>query len=509
VSVIGSIFPALPPASAPLPGGSMSAMAGMAVRVEVRRRPFSRWTQKYGQDHQLVRIQDWPPGISPPNKVRIYFRAGHFVLQWWDPTAKRNLSDRVDGDLVDAIARARDIDQRLLDYKTSGHAGRRLKHPDLVDKFLKDLAGRADAGQIEPRTVNRYTSALAHYLAFIRSAATAAKFPFVISVNREFALAFAAFLRQRQVGPNGSAHATRHLMRHTSSAFVWDAVRVMLAWAADPDRGALLPPGFRNPFLRRAGDRNRVVQDPFGQPDISIDMARQFMEACDDYQLRLFTPLIFFGLRAAEPCYLFAEYIEDGWLRVPCNPELGYSTKGKRDKRLPLIGPLTTVLALRPQQQGLLYVRRNLVNASTAAPLLGASLNRIIQELKSRFDGQVATPVMRHQLRDQILKEAGGITYDQIEGEFRSIAGKLRWPASATLKDFRHLFATSLANAGMPEPYRQYLMGHATSSAVIGTYTHLNKLREHYEQAVEKEWPGLVEVLVRRVTTTPGSGGQR
>jgi hypothetical protein len=42
--------------------------------------------------------------------VRIYARQDHHVLQFWDPAAKKTLYDRVHGDLIDAIARARDLD---------------------------------------------------------------------------------------------------------------------------------------------------------------------------------------------------------------------------------------------------------------------------------------------------------------------------------------------------------------------------------------------------------------
>jgi hypothetical protein len=87
----------------------------------------------------------------------------------------------------------------------------------------------------------------------------------------------------------------------------------------------------------------------FGDPDITIEMATKFLEECDAYQFRLFTPLLFFGMRAAEPAF-------------PTN---------------------------------------------------------------------------------------------------------LRWPKEATLKDLRHLFLTTLSNAGLSDPYRQYLAGQAQSVAAI------------------------------------------
>jgi len=109
----------------------------------------------------------------------------------------------------------------------------------------------------------------------------------------------------------------------------------------------------------------------------------------------------------------------------------------------------------------------------------------------------------RQCLRDRIIREAGGLSYDHVEDEFRGLAACLRWPAAATIKDFRHLFVSSLANAGVPEPYRQYLMGQAAPKAAISAYTHLNKIRELYLLAVEREWGPVLNVLQDRVDRLP------
>jgi hypothetical protein len=101
-------------------------------------------------------------------------------------------------------------------------------------------------------------------------------------------------------------------------------------------------------------------------------------------------------------------------------------------------------------------------------------------------------------LRDAVLREAGGLGYDQVQGEFAALSRRLGWPARATLKDFRHLFCTTLGNTAMPEGYRCYLMGHAPRRAAAVAYTHLNRLREQYAEAVRREWLPLVEVVNRR-----------
>ena len=73
------------------------------------------------------------------------------------------------------------------------------------------------------------------------------------------------------------------------------------------------------------------------------------------------------------------------------------------------------------------------------------------------------------------------------------------WPAAATLKDFRHLFCTTLGNAAMPEAYRRYLMGHAPEKAAVVAYSHLNELRRHYAEAVRREWTPLINAVVERL----------
>ena len=72
---------------------------------------------------------------------------------------------------------------------------------------------------------------------------------------------------------------------------------------------------------------------------------------------------------------------------------------------------------------------------------------------------------------------------------------RLQWPSTATIKDFRHLFATCLENAGMPEHYRKYLMGQSPGRAAIVTYTHLNEIRQRYEEAVLRQIQPLVDVI--------------
>lgn len=459
------------------------------------------WSERYGKRHQLVRVLDFPPGVVAPKKVRVYYRCDHYILQWWDPDAKANLSDSVAGDLVTAIARARQIDERLLHFRSSGQGYHRsLGHQELVEKFLDGLRRRADAGEISPGTVERYTSALNHYQDFTKQPSIAKVFPLPARINREFQLTFAAFLNNCQISSNGHPHTPKRLMK--ASLFVLQTVRAMYEWATDPDRGCLLPEGFHNPFLRTKGNPRVPIADLAGEPDITTAMAVDFLAACDSYQLPLFALLIFYGLRAAEPCFLFREYLEGDWLKVPCNPELCYLSKGRRDKRFPLIPCVQSLLQTSPSGKGLLFRRRNLEESRKQLSLYSASLQELVQEFQQRCARvRHLDSAQKIGLRDQLLQDAGAMTYDHVETEFRIIAKTLAWPKTATLKDFRHLFSTCLENAGMPEHYRKYLMGQSPGKAAINTYTHLNQIRQHFERAMEKEFQPLMDAVAHRAQT--------
>ncbi len=463
--------------------------------------PATSWTARYGERHRLVRIMDFPAGILAPKKVRIYFRRDHYVLQWWDPGEKATLSLRVEGDLVTAIAQARQFDERLLTARSSGQIRKqRTGHTDLVAAFQYDLTRRADASEIDPVTVRRYAAALRHYLTFCAQSSTIKAFPNATAVNRDFRLAFTAFLATRSISDNGCEAFSPRPMK--GQAFVLDTVRALFEWAADPERGGLLPDGFRNPFRRAGANRSLLQGDPLAQPDITLRMALDLIAACDAWQLRLFAPMLLFGLRAAEPCFLFAEYVKDGWLQVPCNPDLDVKTKGRRSKRFPLPDELNSLWSLLPSEgtMGLLYTRRPVAEGLQRPPLLGQSLSELVEEYRRRCARvDQLSALARRRLRDGVLRDGGGLSYDHIEGEFTNLTRRLGWPATATLKDLRHLFATAMNNAAMPEAYRRYLMGHAPSRAAIVAYTHLHELNRHYAEALHKEWPDLVAAINRRV----------
>jgi hypothetical protein len=124
------------------------------------------WQERYGDKHRWRQFVAFPASIAPPRKVRIYQRAGHFLLNSWDPGAKKNLSERGDRDLLMALTRARAIDERVTTVRTAG-VGRPAGRPRGPSRrCLADLGRRADAEEVDPKTVRRYNGAVQHYTVF-------------------------------------------------------------------------------------------------------------------------------------------------------------------------------------------------------------------------------------------------------------------------------------------------------------------------------------------------------
>lgn len=460
----------------------------------------SAWHKKYAARHRPQRILEFPAGVAAPQRVRVYRRGEYHLLQWWDPEVRKTLNDRVDGDLIDAIARAREIDRRLADHRGSGHVSRRLSHRELVTKYVEDLDQRADAGEIAVSTRERYGSALDHYLDFSGQPEVSSRWPWPGRDDREFALRFVAYLNGLQITSNGHANTVRRPMHGCGCDYVVDVVRAVFQWASDPDRGHLLPHDMRNPFRKASVKRRTPAVDIVGEPPITIDMACDMFDICDDYQLRLFAPILLWGLRAGESSWMFHEKCKDNWFWLGCIPELNYHTKGMRDKRLPIIEPTQALLFEDEQpRHGLVHQRRDAKRCKNT-PLVGASLDELIREYQARCQREGRTNARRRKaIRNEVMRAAGAIDYDAIHGEYKRLAKQLKWPPTATLRHLRHLFNVSMENGGLSERERQYLMGQTQGKQAIRYYTHLNRLQEHYENAVQAEMASVLDVIKQRL----------
>jgi len=251
-----------------------------------------------------------------------------------------------------------------------------------------------------------------------------------------------------------------------------------------------------NPF---SGVNRRSRDVIIGEPDITTEMAIRFVMACDRYQFRLFAPLILLGLRMSELVFLFRQQIKRGWLVIQRHPKLLYSPKSNGSREAPLLPILERILLHRPQSDESAFVFRRKRAAST--PSWAATKRTIIVEFNSRCScASAATMETRIKIRDEMMREAGALTPRAIESQFRQVHKLLGWPPEATLHKYRHLFQSTMHNAGVPEKDCQLLLGHARGNSVTNCYTHVSRqdLRTHYENAIAKRWSLLLATVEKR-----------
>lgn len=458
--------------------------------MAVTRLPTAKasWKTRYGEQHRLTRVSGKAIGVELPKRVRIYQRRDHYILQWWEPSESRNLNQRVDGDLIAAISVGRVVEERLENFRSAGAIGKRTGLMQVFDLYLADLQQRADAGQVATGTVRRYRSAIEHCKNFATQPRLQKNYPYAHQVDRQFQLKLACYLQQ----PDSKLGA------RSSSQYVVDTCRAVFAWAADPARGNLLPQGFINPFVQQSDSATQVRNALIGEPDISIPMAADLIAACDDFQLPVFATILLYGLRPSELSFLFHELIDDQWFRVECLPELYYFTKGRRNKMFPRCQPINALLdSMGRTGPGLLFNNR----LASAQPRRTTLPQTVLEYRRRCQQARLSTATVREQLRNQVLAENGWLDYDRIEGEFRILADRLAWPRNATLKDLRHLFSTSMENAGVPEFYRKFFMGQSPGRAPIVGYTHLNRLEEQYMKLLETEFAPIVAAINERLSS--------
>jgi hypothetical protein len=242
------------------------------------------------------------------------------------------------------ITKAREIDEQLLNFRRTYAGNPKLNHNQLIDLYKTYLEKRADMGEIAPATVMRYKNAIVHFEHFVKQPHILSRFDRVYKVDSNFAMDFRAYLKNLWITPNG--HSKGMKKRLTSVPYVMDVVRGLFVWAMNDRSGHLLPEGFINPFAGKYRDTEVVSEDLLGDPDITLNMAVDFLRECDVWQLPLFCMYIFYGLRVSEPCWLFTDSISDGWIRIECDKSIGYVTKGRRGKRLPLVAPVKRALEL-------------------------------------------------------------------------------------------------------------------------------------------------------------------
>jgi integrase len=366
----------------------------------------------------------------------------------------------------------------------SGHeVSRRLKVADLRQKFLEHHE-HVLASSLA--TVSRYRAATKHLEDFTGAVC-----------ERLDVASFVQHLRHVEVAPNGHANTAKRRLREKGVLYILECCRAMFRFGA---RSGCLPAAQPNPFTDFGVGRLRV-RDAKPVFVFSVEHEDAFFAAAGVWDFPIQATLAKTGIRRGELAHLLIEDLDltGGWMDIRGKPELGWSVKTGRERRVPLVPELVSVLQhlVGDRAAGPVFLRERFDRHSPHA-LDGdrLSLSRLANErLKATAIEQGRTLSRREQatVLRSVWRDAGALDTDRVRTSFIKTARAAGVPQATCPKSWRHTFATLLQEANVDPLVRQETLGHRPPSAgtsalgMTGVYTHTSPSvqRREIERALQ------------------------
>lgn len=351
-------------------------------------------------------------------------------------------------------------------------------------------------------TIRRYRSATDHLLNFIQQSKA---IPTADRMTATTAEGFARYLRSIVVPPNGHPNSARVPLRDKGVVFILEACRALFHYAR---KHRHLKPYHDNPFSKVNLSR-LPVEDAKPIVPFTPDQEAAFLAACDPWQLPIFLTLALTGMRPGELTHLLIPDdvdLHNRVIRVRNKPELGWRTKTRNQREVPISGELCAVLqrVIGSRTSGPLFLRRRFVEKGDRPLLAGRSARELADELARRREKQRPQQTSWGRFDDakvahQVWLDAGRIRECRVRMEFMRITKKIALAHVTCPKLLRHLFATCLQDANVDPLIRQELMGHVPQSArgdslgMTATYTHTREStrRTQLDAAMTSRLPAL------------------
>jgi len=358
----------------------------------------------------------------------------------------------------------------------------------LKDRFL---AHHADVIGSSPATIARYETALRHLVDFAESQSQG------FAAHDVTVDAVLAFLRKRQVSPNGHANTAKRLLLDKGIEFVLEVCRSLLTFA---QKQRHLPPYSENPFtdLSMLRTRYRNAKRVFVFDE---ETELQFLQQCRPWEFLIHFTLAKTGLRSGELCHLFIEDLDLSQRRlvVRNQPELGWTTKSGQERSIPLLSEHCQILhrLIGARRAGVLFVRPQFPVTLDSDRTRAELAHLALRDLRSAgITPQTRRCQQSQKLLQQVLQRAGAFDPDQIRRSFIRVAKRCGWQDVTCPKSWRHTFATLLQDANVDPLIRQLTMGHqptgqaggALGMTAVYTHTRLKTQSREIERAL-RLWP--------------------
>ncbi len=445
--------------------------------------------------------------------VTIYKRGPTYYLYYREND--RSLKPPVGRDLNEARRLASQTDSQLRDMRPTAF---NIEHIGVEDFATEWLAHCRTVRGLSHETLKRYWSAIDHFVQFAGGAGICRMEDVTPPVMEEFLKHMRA--KQRTCNGKRRRKGTNPSNRYSERgiAFVLATCRTafdhaiqrchMRPYAGNPCKELPIDSMSKTPGKRR---------DPFTPEQEAV-----FYGACNDWQFGIFFTLAAVGIRRNELRFLLVSDVD--WKRrvvhIRNKPEVFWSTKTRRDRKIPIFPLWESVLKERigSRGEGFVFLNESFYPKPGKLPEkrpagsfkdyfeMTDALKARLDEVENRMEGTSEDALMRGKRRaiHEFLRDMGQIPSNRIRQDFIKLTRKIGLPRHTSPHEFRHLCARSMKEAGTDPFARQAILGHA-SLEMTGRYTNtrVQTTRQAVEQALRSK-PDVLQAVRKRLKGSAG-----
>lgn len=439
--------------------------------------------------------------IERIGRCRIVARNGKYYVRWYSPrnrsalphrSPKSQVGDQPHEGPFDTLAEARSRARLIAKEREKGEYTRGGR--GMLEVMATTEGQVAGDPKLAAKTISAYRARWQYLRTFVEQTdprISAAK------ITPSFAAAFERWLAGQMVSPNGRSNNKSTPISFRQSKNVLEAAGTL--WHKAQQFG-LVAADLPNPF--RCGSHGRRLNSRkfpgFEEGRFDRQLVGDFLDACDDWQRRIFLLMLSLGLRTDEVRHLLIEKLDwknKVYVLDPMVEELGWNTKSGKWRLLPVLPelePLFSEFIGNRRTAGVLVLDKPIILESRAGLLETPSLQAmcaLYRELLGKHGDQGrrhASAQVQERLSEEVFLRAGALQRKRIYTEFQAVlkkldVGKDLWP---------HLtrgFAVSRAHqSGVDRFVALSVIGHANQAT-------FDRYCEHDAAFVQKEWAKVLD----------------
>jgi integrase len=348
----------------------------------------------------------------------------------------------------------------------------RLSIRELCDNYLHEI--RRTKGS---KTVKDYRNRLTPVIAFSELTASRRKWPFAMSMDREFVIELRSYVAHVMVGRNGRPSSRQVPISPRQVYNVMDCARSMINWATRPQINQL-PAAFLNPFTADLVGQ-RTQKDPLRRQLLPMQTRVDIVSLMDEWQLLHLAFAMLLPLRPEDFCGLLISEVDFAEQILHFRTRFGGRdfNKGRQSFVVPFPAEVAGLLKLcaGARADGPLLRKRSVFEGLRTAKLQINSSDELKQQLELALTADlksIQTPQDQKLVVRRMLREMGGVSEDDLGGEIKDLFQRLNIK-NVRPYDLRASISTDVNASGVSHLVQRYITGHTTRD-IMNEYVNID-----------------------------------